>query len=144
MNNKILSLLTATALLGGCQKTDDARTRAEAYRQACLGDHSVKCQAMKMDAGIARLEAATAIARRSKDKFVACQERPAFDQGIALFDEKMDYYKRLKPNVFMRSVLSDMQIAFKQPPFKHEAQLAAFMAELERCQKGTLALLPAH
>lgn len=143
MHTKLLPILAAIALLAGCRQTDDVQATSKAYQQACAGERSVKCQALMMDAGMARLEAAMALVRRDEDKFVACQGRPAFDKGIALFDEKIDYYRRLKPNVFMRSVLSDMQIAFKQPPFKHEAQLAAFMSELERCRKGTLARLSA-
>lgn len=143
MHTKLLPVLAAIALLAGCRQTDDAQAGAKAYQQACADERSVKCQAMRMDAGMARVKAAMALVRRDEDKFVACQGRPAFDRGIALFDEKMDYYKRLTPNVFMRGVLSDMEIAFKQAPFKHEAQLATFMAELERCQKGTLARLSA-
>lgn len=141
MHTKLLPMLAAIALLAGCRQADDAQTPAMAYRQACPADNTVKCQAMRMDIQIARLETVMKAVRQSEDRQVACQGRPAYDAGMALMDEKLGFYRKLKPNVFMRSVLSDMQIDFKPRPFKQEAQLAAFVASLDQCQKGMAALV---
>ena len=136
MKIKLLSVLVAGVVLAGCSKMSSYQDKAMEFRQQCFGDHTIKCRAMMVDVGIAQLEAGVELVGKSEEQFVACRGRAAYDEGISLFHEKIDYYKSLKPNIFMRTVLSDMQTEFMPKPFKHEREFEEFVRNLDQCRKG--------
>lgn len=134
----LLAVVAGVATMtGGCSKIDNYQAKAIEYRQECFGDHTVKCRSMMVDVAVAQLEAGMEMIDKSKDRLVACRGQNEYDKGIVLINEKIAHYKELKPNFFMRSVLSGTEVEFEEPPFKHEPELAKFFAGLDACMKGT-------
>ena len=136
---RLFSIVAAGVLLASCSKMSNYQKKAIEFRQECFGDHTVKCRAMMVDVGVAQLEAGMELVGKSEDAYVACRGRAAYDDGIALFKEKIEHYKDLKPNIFKRILLSGMEVEFEQTPFKNERRMEEFIHDLDRCRRGEAA-----
>lgn len=130
---RVLSMLAAVTLVAGCSKATNYQIQQAEYREQCFGDHSVRCRVMMVDLAVAQLEANIERFETLEDKVVSCRDRAAFDQAIALLEAKVDHLESLKPNIFMRTVLSGMEIEFNESAFPREGEAKAHFASLDQC-----------
>ena len=94
-----LILLTAVT---ACSKLDHFYQKKSEYQQECLGDQSVKCRSILVDLNVTKLEAAIQIAGSRKENIIACRGQRFYDEGLEVIQEKIAYFKELKPGIFAR------------------------------------------
>lgn len=130
------SLMMATSLvvLAACSKVGNFEQKAIEFRQECFGDHSVRCRSLLIDLNIAKLEAGIESMEKKKDEIVACHDLQYYDNGIRLIKEKIAYFDdEVRPNIFMRTLMSGAEIELDLPPFKSERDFSAFTRQARHC-----------
>jgi hypothetical protein len=130
-----LIFISTLATLLGCNKSDSFNLSKIEYRQECFGDASVKCRSMLVDLNVVKLEAAIEAMEREKNNIVSCRDQQYYDSGISLIHDRIEYFKDLKPNIFMRLFLSSMDVEFNPPPYRSEAEYEAFLASAGNCNR---------
>lgn len=141
MKNKIILALLVS--LSACSKVGSFEMTKTKYRQECFGDTSVRCRSMMVDLNIAKLEAAIEVFEKSKGDIVACDGQRAYDEAIQLTKEKIDYFRDLKPNFFLRFVMPDKEVEFNPPPFEREREFSALQQSLSTTCNKTMAPISA-
>ena len=136
-------MLAAVALVAGCSKETSYQLQQAEYRQQCFGDHSVRCRVMMVDLAVAQLEANIERFEKLEDRIVECRDRAAFDQALALLEAKVEHLEDLKPNIFMRTVLSSMEVEFNESAFAREGEMQAHFSSLDQCFSPLPARAPA-
>lgn len=129
----IVSMLAGFTLIAGCSKEINFQLQNAEYRQQCFGDHSVHCRVMMVDLAVAKMEANIERFEKLEDKIVECRDRSTYDKAVALLEAKVEHLESLKPNFFMRTFLSNMEIEFDDVPFAREREAETHFASLEPC-----------
>lgn len=140
------AMLTLLVILTGCSKNNSFSLAQIEYRQECFGDLTVKCRSKLIDLNVVKLEAAIEAMENRKSDIVACKGERFYDEGIALIHDRIDYFKELKPNIFVRTVLSSMNVEFELPHYRSEAAFETFQTSARNCgdaRAPTAATVPA-
>ena len=135
--NKI-GILAIVFTIAGCSKQASFEAAQIEYRQNCFGDLTVKCRSQLVDLNVTKLEAGIEAMENKKADIIACKGQQFYDNGIAIVRDRIAYFKDLKPNLFMRTVLSGMDVEFNPPPYRREAELHTFMSTSDECLSATL------
>lgn len=126
-------MLSSVTLIAGCSKEINYQLQQAEYRQQCFGDQSVQCRVMMVDLAVAHMEANIERFEKLEDKIVKCRDRSAYDKAVALLEAKAEHLESLKPNFFMRTFLSNMEIEFDDVAFPREGETQAHFASLDPC-----------
>ena len=135
-----LILLTAVT---ACSKLDHFYQKKSEYQQECLGDQSVKCRSILVDLNVTKLEAAIQMAGSRKENIIACRGQRFYDEGLEVIQEKIAYFKELKPGIFARVFLSGAQVEFDPPPFRREPDYRKFIITAGECENHSGSVAPA-
>jgi hypothetical protein len=100
-------------LISACGSNYKLVEIGQQYQSECFGDITAKCRNMQIDVAVASDEVALDTLRQNKEKYIKCRGRDDYDELLSLVKEHEDYLESLRPNFFIRHVLSSMNI---EPP----------------------------
>ena len=139
---RIILILCSLLATAGCSKVQDYQIASIKHRQECMGDITVKCRVSALNLQVLKLKAVGEMLEGQKERIVACKGAGVYDEGLRTLSQLIDSVEDAKPNIFMRTFMSDASIEFN-PHFKHEDEFVAFMSNIDACRKPQAASVDA-
>jgi hypothetical protein len=97
-------------LISACDSKYKLVQIGQQYQSECFGDITAKCRDMQIDVAVASDEVALDTLKQNKEKYIQCRGRDDYNELMSLVKKHEDYLESLRPNFFIRHVLSSMNI----------------------------------